>query len=242
MPSVDWNRRQWGQDYRWPQGGDEWNDLASHCGQPYTEWKDALIETFIAPHAVDADVLEIAPGYGRWTEFLARSARRVVLVDINENCLSACQKRFEHLTHIEYHLGDGESLPVQDASLDFVWSFDSFVHMDPPVVRAYLREIGRVLRPGGSAVVHHAGKRSWSLALTPVTVRLGTPGRVLQRLASQGRLLDDGWRSNVTGRMVADWAQAAGMVVAQTRSWGAENQYDVAKYRDMISGLRKPLS
>jgi hypothetical protein len=98
MPSVDWNRQVWGQDHTWPEGGDEWNDLASQCGEPYTEWKDALIETFIAPHAVDADVLEIAPGYGRWTELLAKSARRVVLVDINENCLSACQKRFEHLT------------------------------------------------------------------------------------------------------------------------------------------------
>jgi SAM-dependent methyltransferase len=129
---------------------------------------------------------------------------------------------------------------VPDASLDFVWSFDSVVHMDPPVVRAYLREIGRVLRPGGSAVVHHADKRPWSLALTPVMVRLGTPGRVIQQLASQGRLRDDGNRSNVTGRMVADWAQAAGMVVMQTRSWRAENQYDVAKYRDLISSFRKP--
>jgi ubiquinone/menaquinone biosynthesis C-methylase UbiE len=188
---------------------------------------------------VDADVLEIAPGYGRWTEFLAKSARRVVPVDVNENCLSACQKRFEHPTHIKYHLCDGESLPVPDASLDFIWTFDSFVHMDPPVVRAYPREIGRVLRPGGCAVVHHADKRSWSLADT----HDGSPGDPgLPQLASQGRLRDDGNRSNVTGRMVADWAQAAGMVVAQTRSSGAENQYDVAKDRDVISGLRKPPS
>jgi hypothetical protein len=32
------------------------------------------------------------------------------------------------------------------------------------------------------------------------------------------------------------------MTVAQTRSWGAEYQYDVAKYRDLISILRKALS
>jgi ubiquinone/menaquinone biosynthesis C-methylase UbiE len=240
MPSLEWNRQEWGQQHTWAEGGDEWSDIAASCGQPYAEWKDALVETFIAPYAVDAEVLEIAPGYGRWTEFLASLARRVVLVDINENCLRACKKRFEGLMHIEYQLGDGDSLPVPDASQDFVWSFDSFVHMDPPVVREYVREIARVLRPGGSAVVHHADMRGWSLALTPLTVRLGTPGRVLQQLASQGRLRDNGWRSNVTGQMVATWAHAAGMTVAQTRSWGAEHQYDVAKYRDLISILRKP--
>ena len=77
--------------------------------------------------------------------------------------------------------------------------------------------------------------------LTPLTARVGSPGRVLQQLASQGRLRDDGNRSNVTGRMVADWARAAGMDVVQTESWGATNQYNVTKYRDLISGLRKPL-
>jgi hypothetical protein len=41
--------------------------------------------------------------------------------------------------------------------------------------------------------------------------------------------------------MVADWARAAGMDVVQTESWGATNQYNVTKYRDLISGLRKPL-
>lgn len=242
MPTLDWNRRTWGQEHDWVRNGDEWDDLASYCRRPYAMWKDALVETFMAPYCAGAAVVEIAPGYGRWSEFLVESARSVVLVDINENCLNTCRERFGDLDHVEYQLGDGQSLPAADGCIDFVWSFDSFVHMDAEVVRSYVFEIGRVLRPGGSAVVHHADKRGWSLTLAPLTCRLGTVGRVVQQVASQGRLRDDGNRSNVTGEMVADWAADAGMSVTQTDSWGEAGQYTVAKYRDLISVLQKPFA
>ncbi|MGV0716355.1 class I SAM-dependent methyltransferase [Mycolicibacterium sp. XJ662] len=241
MPTLDWNRQTWGQEHDWARHGDEWDDLASYCRRPYAMWKDALVETFMAPYVVDADVVEIAPGYGRWSEYMAESARSIVLVDINENCLNACRQRFGHFDNFDYQLGDGTSLPVADSSVDFVWSFDSFVHMDPDVVRSYVFEIGRVLRPGGSAIVHHADKRPRSLTLTPLTSRLGTVGRVVQQIASQGRLRDDGNRSNVTGQMVADWAASAGLTVAQTDSWGDSGKYNVRKYRDLLSVLHKPL-
>ena len=241
MPSIAWNRQEWGRDHTWAALGDEWDDLAQYCGQPYDEWKATLVETFIRPNRTRADVLEIAPGYGRWTEYLVDSARSVVLVDINENCLAACRQRFGHLQHVEYHVGNGSALPGPNASRDFVFSFDALVHMDPPVVEAYVNEIGRILRPGGCAVIHHADKRQWSIALVSVTSRIGLIGRGVQQVASQGRLRDDGNRSHVTGQMVADWARSAGLTVEQTRSWGSKEQYNVAKYRDLISILRKPL-
>jgi ubiquinone/menaquinone biosynthesis C-methylase UbiE len=241
MPSVEWNRQVWGHKHDWSREGDEWSGMARYCGQPYEDWKRALVETFIAPVPAGSRVLEIAPGHGRWTEYLLRDAARLVLVDINQSCLDSCRYRFAGDDRISYHLTDGCSLAfLPDASVDFAWSFDAFVHMDPEVVQGYLRELGRVLAPGGRAVIHHAGKPAWSLWLAPLTGRAGRPGRVLQRLASQHRLHDDGARSNVSRAMMVHWATRAGLRVrGQVQSWGDAGQHTVAKYRDAITLLEK---
>jgi len=44
---------------------------------------------------------------------------------------------------------------IPDASIDFVFSFDSFVHPTRDVVEAYLRELGRKLKIGGKGFIHH---------------------------------------------------------------------------------------
>ena len=241
MPSLEWNKQVWGTDWAWERAGDEWSGMAEHCGQPYEAWKAALVESFLVPHLPEHDVLEIAPGFGRWSAFIAAQASSVTLVDINEKCLDACRQRLADYGHVTYAIGDGDHLPVPDASVDFVWSFDAFVHMDPSVISAYLAEIYRVLRSNGSAVIHHANKRPWTLALVPVTSRLGRPGRVVQQLASQGRLRDDGKRSHVTADMVADWATTSGLrVIEQTTSWGPHQEFTVDKYHDIITRLAKP--
>jgi SAM-dependent methyltransferase len=51
--------------------------------------------------------------------------------------------------------GDGESLrPVEDASADVCVSHVVFRHIpDPAITLEYVREIGRVLRPGGFAAI-----------------------------------------------------------------------------------------
>jgi SAM-dependent methyltransferase len=57
------------------------------------------------------------------------------------------------LTNVEWILGDGVSLaPIADASADVVHSDVVFQHIpDPEITLGYVREIGRVLRPGGWA-------------------------------------------------------------------------------------------
>lgn len=241
MPTVEWNKRVWGEDHAWSDAGDEWSGMAAHCGQPYAAWKASLVETYIIPEARDARVVEIAPGHGRWTEHLVRVAKTVDVADINASCLDSCRQRFIGHDNIAYHLTDGRSLYfAAPSSVDFVWSFDSFVHMDPDVIRSYLREIARVLAPRGTAIIHHAGKPHWTTRVAPVTRRLGRPGRVMQRVLSQHKLRGDGRRSDVSPRQVRRWAGEAGLdVVRQTDRWGASGQYTVAKYRDCITILRQ---
>lgn len=203
-----------------------------------------LIETFIDPYA-GPEVAEIVAGHGRWTEHLLARAAYVTIVDVNQKCLDACAERFADEAaegRLTPMLTRGSTMPSVAGQLaDFVWSFDSFVHMDPEVVQGYFGEIARVLRPGGHAVIHHAGLRGWSLPLVVATRRLGRPGHIVQRLAGQGRWRDSGNRSPVSRDSVLHWALDAGLAVdRQTQTWGNQDQFDVQLYGDWITVLGRP--
>ena len=212
MPTVEWNKRAWAAEHEWASEGDEWAGMAAHCGVPYDEWKLGLIEAFLLPYVgLDRDILEIAPGHGRWSETLVSTSRSVSLVDLNPECIDACRRRFAQRTNVTYAVNDGSSLPNASQSVDFVWSFDSFVHIDPEHVFAYLHEIARVLRPDGYAVLHHANKRSLGIRVAPRLAPYGKAGQVATRLVAQHKLTKDGNRSHLNGAMVAREAQTAGL-------------------------------
>ena len=57
----------------------------------------------------------------------------------------------------EYHVNNGNDLTqISDNSQDLVFSYDSFVHIHKNVIDDYLKEIHRVLKPGGKAYIHHS--------------------------------------------------------------------------------------
>lgn len=242
VPTVDWNRKTWGEEHGWAEEGDEWAGMAKACGQPYDAWKQALIEALLLPYVgADSDAIEIAPGHGRWSAALIDACRSVSLVDLNPECIETCRQRFGERHHVDYCVNDGRTLPGDNRSVDFVWSFDSFVHMDLDVISGYLDEIARVLRPGGIAVLHHANKRDVARSLRTTTSRLGEPGLAVQRLVEQGRIRDTGNRSDVSARLVADAAGAAGLhVLLQVDRWGSCGRYTVHKYRDVITVFAAP--
>lgn len=105
-------------------------------------------------------ILEIACGRGRWSQYLKDACDRLILMDISQNCVDYCRERFAGESHVEYFVGSGSDLAVADASVDFVFSFDSLVHADINVMEGYLREIDRVLKPGGGAFLHHSNLAS----------------------------------------------------------------------------------
>jgi ubiquinone/menaquinone biosynthesis C-methylase UbiE len=129
-------------------------------------------------------ILEIGPGFGRWTTFLHGLCDRLVLVDLSEKCIAACKVRFGEAGKITYHVNDGRSLTmVPDASVDFAFSYDSLVHAEEDVMADYLKELARVLTPGGAAFLHHsnAGQYAWYFRRLG-WLRYVRPARLLFRL------------------------------------------------------------
>lgn len=137
--------------------GDEWGD---------DDWIRYNIATFVAPHVgPDSDVVEIGPGGGRYTAAVLPKCRSLVGVDVSSEMLARLDARFGEEPRASFVKGDGHGLqPLADESADFVFSFNCFVGMEIEDVHAYLREIRRVLRPGGRCALHYAdisGVEGW---------------------------------------------------------------------------------
>ena len=151
--TVDQNRLLWGNDYSWPQDGGEWSEW---WGTPRSQWFGCLLPR-IFPF-LGGSTLEIATGRGRWTQFLLASSTSLIGIDIVSSCVEFCKQRFKDLPHVTFCLNDGRTLPgVANASIDFVFSFDSLVHSDADTMESYTRELQRVLKPNtGVAFIHHS--------------------------------------------------------------------------------------
>jgi SAM-dependent methyltransferase len=100
------------------------------------------------------DVVEIGCGVGRLTHVLAREAGSVRALDVSPRMIELARSFHPDLAGVTWLVGDGVSLAgVDSSSADVVVSHVVFQHIaDAAVTLGYLREIGRVLRPGGWAV------------------------------------------------------------------------------------------
>ena len=66
VPSIEENLDRWDEDYDWREAGEPWS---KPWGGATAQWFGCLyprIQHFLPA----ASILEIAPGFGRWTEFL----------------------------------------------------------------------------------------------------------------------------------------------------------------------------
>jgi len=117
-------------------------------------------EALIWPLIQRADfsrVLDLAAGHGRNSARLQAVADQIIVVDIAQENIEYCRERFRGDDRFTFIKNDGISLAgVADASVSLVYSFDSMVHFDSDVVREYLKEFRRILKPGGSGFVHHS--------------------------------------------------------------------------------------
>jgi ubiquinone/menaquinone biosynthesis C-methylase UbiE len=216
VPSVEQNLRLWGSAYGWEKDGDEWAGFARSDGVAYPEWKASVLSHLVRPYvSTNETILEIGCGHGRWSEELIGMCRKLYCVDLAASCLEYTRARLagraasgEAPTFIQT---SGPLPQISDGSVDFVWSFDVFVHMDPPDIATYLEEFRRVLKPGGVALLHHADDNRWG-----------------------------GWRSNMTAAEMRRLARKSNLVVAQQFDcWGERLQYSVKMHQDVISVVRK---
>lgn len=209
MPTIEENRRAWS-EYDWGGRGDEWSET---WGGTRTLWYGTLRPRLDAFLRNSDTILEIGPGFGRFTQFLKDHCHRLIVVDLAVRCIEACRERFRGESHIEYHANDGRSLPMLDpGTIDFVFSFDSLVHAEEDALRSYLGELTRILKPEGVGFLHHSNLAALG----------GDDTRVVERKNPH-------WRgSSVSAERFRSWCSEAGLscVLQEVVNWGGPELSD----------------
>ena len=144
-------QRSWNNENWWVMDGHEWS---KSFGTTENLWNNEIFDKI--KEFRGKKILEIAPGFGRITQFLSILAGELIVVDLNPRCIEKTREKLKNHV-LAYFVNDGKSIPkVRDNSQDLVFSFDSFVHMHANVTEEYIKEIHRVLKPGGHSFIHHS--------------------------------------------------------------------------------------
>jgi SAM-dependent methyltransferase len=152
VQDLGWNKTLWDESYDWAAAGEEWS---AAWGGSEAQWFGSLYPRL--HRVVPAKrILEIAPGFGRWTKFLVVACESYVGIDLSSKCVTACQSTFVAAAHATFINNDGISLEGADGLFDFVFSFDSLVHAEIEVFEHYIPQIISKLAPSGVAFIHHS--------------------------------------------------------------------------------------
>ena len=139
---ASWADKEAGSDAAWTEeefyalGRQDWADFLAH-------WKRYGV--------TPGSCVEIGCGAGRLTAAMAEFFAHVHGVDVAERMLD----RVPPLPNVTLHKTDGLTLPLDDESVDAAFSTHVFQHFDSiEESQRNWREIERVLRPGGTLMVH----------------------------------------------------------------------------------------
>ncbi len=116
--------------------------------------EQALAAVRLAGCPDGGDVLDVPCGFGRHAVPLAEAGFRVVGVDRSQTLLDEARHRTHHKRWPKLVHADYRRLPFADASFDAALNlFTSLGYLGDEQDTLALREIGRVLRPGGRLVI-----------------------------------------------------------------------------------------
>ena len=113
-------------------------------------------DRWVLPYVRDDHVaVEIGPGGGRWTRYLL-GFKQLYAVDFYPELLAELKKGFAkpNVTLVQNTGADFPGVPA--GQVDYVFSFGCFVHLDSPIIEAYLANITGILKPGANVVIQYS--------------------------------------------------------------------------------------
>jgi len=114
----------------------------------------------IAPLVSGKRVLDIASGEGYGSAHLASYAAQVTGVEISAAATEHARASYVGTTNVSFVEGSCTAIPLGDATVDVVVSFETLEHIEEH--DAFLREMKRVLVPGGLLIISTPNKAEYT--------------------------------------------------------------------------------
>ena len=135
-------------------GQAEWSDEEFFRSGEQSAAGDILNDTeniYQGKDPLEMRVLEIGCGAGRVTRALGRIFGEVHAVDVSGEMVVRARQAVADLPHVHIYQNNGFDLTVvPPLEFDFAYSFIVFQHVPSrEIIENYVREVGRLLRPGG---------------------------------------------------------------------------------------------
>ncbi|HLE48575.1 MAG TPA: class I SAM-dependent methyltransferase [Patescibacteria group bacterium] len=106
---------------------------------------------FVVPYIKSKTVLDIACGSGYGTLYLAENgAKNVLGMDLSTSAITYAKKHYSH-KNVLYSVGNAESIPLKNNSIDVLVSFETIEHLNN--YKNFIKEIQRVLKKNGLLII-----------------------------------------------------------------------------------------
>jgi ubiquinone/menaquinone biosynthesis C-methylase UbiE len=174
-----------------------------------SRWRDPVQNASLSALELDRDdrVLDVGCGTGRASRAAAETAGVVVGVDLSPEMIERAQEFAGDAANVRFEVADIEQLPFDDAEFTAVVCSNAFHHFPAPAVA--VKEMARVLTPGGRLVIGDACSDIVAARIADVLLRLFEPGHVrLYRSGELGAFLFDAGFERVMIRRLSGGAFA----------------------------------
>ena len=102
---------------------------------------------------------DIGAGTGFITQGLIEEGLQVIAVDQSDVILDEMKRKFPDTAAIDYRVGNAQDLPIGDESVDYAFANMCLHHVESPPDA--IREMTRILRPGGRLVITDADEHEF---------------------------------------------------------------------------------
>lgn len=118
-------------------------------------WESGKSEAAILTPYFDTNavVLEVGCGIGRILFHVAPLCLELHGIDISQEMVRKADANLRERENVRLHVGTGYDLPFPDMAFDFAYSCRVFQHIPKNIALNYLKEVYRVLKPGGRFVL-----------------------------------------------------------------------------------------
>lgn len=117
-----------------------------------------------------SNIVELACGHGRHVQKYLDKAKNITLVDINNDNIELCKKRFSNESKIRYVVNTGSDFKgIESNSQTAIFCYDAMVHFEMLDILQYIKDANRILIENGKILFHHSNmafnpERGWHKA------------------------------------------------------------------------------